>query len=489
MTMGSFHTFKSFNRFKKFCSQDSANFFFLACYVPTNFYPKHTAHLLTIPPQSHLAHYQSGVPPIATRLFPKGAQEPFFCVIESINENSYRLRGAQKLPGPPLNLVLDSAFFEQIRERFLVRTIKPHDVRMALLRTPHPHFYNTSYFEKYSRKETVFQEQLRAMIATPLNEGYWRSYLGDDGGFNRFHFPQKSLVRPSQLPSIFLSSANTSEKKTEELTVLALDWDGAISNTGETLSDMHHNVSNIIRELVEQGFIFPERIGEIIAILASTRQSGPLDAMNAINNKTCLAFRVFPQVVQTISDLFLPLGIGTSLFPFTLADAFSQQAPGTALQLLQTKEVQHTQSDLQKDPVDQYIDPSKLILLWLQMMLIANQHPGETIRYIFVDDKKTILRPLHMLFSRFSNLIPHNLTLHLVLSFPLDPERLSFSIKGSGPLHPTPISTAVAALEKYMQGDNAYPSSVFQMLEDDYLTPSASAPSHVNTVGATASTL
>lgn len=59
-------------------------------------------------------------------------------------------------------------------------------------------------------------------------------------------------------------------------------------------------------------------------------------------------------------------------------------------------------------------DESKASILYAQMHKVAKENPGEKIEFNFYDDKdEEILRPLHEFYTKYPELIPHNVRLNL----------------------------------------------------------------------------
>ncbi|ANN95737.1 TPA: lpg1717 family Dot/Icm T4SS effector [Legionella pneumophila] len=164
-------------------------------------------------------------------------------------------------------------------------------------------------------------------------------------------------------------------------------------------------VTNLIN-IVAQNPKLVQRIRETsnyytkeVALIASNRQSDRDDKRNARSNGNGSCFI---QIQKLCTDL------GMEFDPFLLADAYNLVPAGTSL---------HEATNPANGAKIQngwLHDKSKTSLVYAHMQRASSLEAREQIDYFFYDDREDILEGLYQFFSANPELIPSNVTMHLV---------------------------------------------------------------------------
>ncbi|CZH27528.1 hypothetical protein lpymt_01755 [Legionella pneumophila] len=134
-------------------------------------------------------------------------------------------------------------------------------------------------------------------------------------------------------------------------------------------------------------------------MIASNRQSDRDDKRNARSNGNGSCFI---QIQKLCTDL------GMAFDPFLLADAYNLVPAGTSL---------HEATNPANGGKIQngwLHDKSKTSLVYAHMQRASSLEAREQIDYFFYDDREDLLEGLHQFFSEYPELIPSNVTMHLV---------------------------------------------------------------------------
>ncbi|HFF3629790.1 TPA: hypothetical protein ACGCKQ_000179 [Legionella pneumophila] len=164
-------------------------------------------------------------------------------------------------------------------------------------------------------------------------------------------------------------------------------------------------VTNLIN-IVEQNPKLVQRIRDTsnhytkeVALIASNRQSDRDDRRNARSNGNSSCF---VQIQKFCT------GLGMEFDPFLLADAYNLVPAGTSL---------HEATNPANGGKIQngwLHDKSKTTLVYAHMQRASSLEAREQIDYFFYDDREDILEGVHQFFSENPELIPSNVTMHLV---------------------------------------------------------------------------
>ncbi|HAT6978925.1 TPA: type IV secretion protein Dot [Legionella pneumophila] len=171
------------------------------------------------------------------------------------------------------------------------------------------------------------------------------------------------------------------------------DYDGCVGVT---------NLINIVAQnpkLVQRIRDTSNRYTKEVALIASNRQSDRDDKRNARSNGNGSCF---VQIRKFCTDL------GMEFDPFLLADAYNLVLAGTSL-----REATDPAND-GKIQNGWLHDKSKTTLVYAHMQRASSLEAREQVDYFFYDDREDILEGLHQFFSTNPELIPSNVTMHLI---------------------------------------------------------------------------
>jgi hypothetical protein len=249
--------------------------------------------------------------------------------------------------------------------------------------------------------------------------------------------------------------------------VVSSDFDRTLCDKNQAAID-----KNRIAEVFKKNF-FKNPTAKNFLLVGSNSQSVDLDQDNMQKYKRPSCMASFRELAQHFNDSGdLP---SVELVTLLLNDIFANAPDGTTFEAALTGEKVAAS-------LDQLIDGSKILLAYVQMQHMAQMLGSDTpIDFYFVDDIPRIRADLADVFTKLWDLLPANITLHIVnmsVGYDGNPDfdpKLEHVISGGGVVNPEYKSvarklmqTATDDYEKFV-ADPSKNRQPFEFLREDLL--------------------
>jgi hypothetical protein len=178
----------------------------------------------------------------------------------------------------------------------------------------------------------------------------------------------------------------------KSMNVFSIDADGCLFNNDYNMKENNLLAANILLRIH-----IIELLGDHNRIMVgSSRQTQQTDVSNSRHNHTFLFFKELPRFASALSHISRK---EVNMDQYLIADSFCHVPDGS------------TFNDEEK--TDAPFDASKLLILYAQTHRMSSLYENQKVHFHFYDDGDDIIDQLTGFFTKYPDLLPPNLTLHL----------------------------------------------------------------------------